>query len=121
MNTTNKIKFFFTVTALFITIFSINAQENNITSAGNHDCLLYQTEKVNGCYNIKFILGNDCYAVLYAVDEITGEKSMLVEGDISAGLHGIMFKTKLTGSFNCVLEAYNNNGNLLKTSNISLK
>jgi len=120
MKTTNKIKFF-AVTALFITIFSINAQENKITSAGNQGCLLYQAEKVNGCYNIKFSLNNDCYAVLYAIDEKTGEKSMLVEGDISEGLHGVMFKTKQSGSYNCVLEAYDNNGNLLNTSNISLK
>lgn len=107
MKTTNKIKFF-AAAVLFLTVFSINAQNLNNSSAGSQVFAVYQGNTNNGCINIKFNLNEDCYAVLYAVDTKTGNKTILVDGDISKGFHGVMFKTADTaaGSYVCVLEAY---------------
>lgn len=120
MKTTNKIKFF-AAAVLFLTVISINAQENTISSAGNYGYALYQAEKLNGCYNIKFSLNNDCYAVLYAIDEKTGEKTLLVDGDISEGMHGVMFKSPAPNSYTCLLEAYDKNGNIIHSSSINVR
>ena len=96
--------------ALFVNIFAVNASDFTQSTPGNIDYSLYQAVPQNSaeCINIKFRLKNDCYTVLYVIDPVTGEKKMLVDGTISAGQHGVMFKTGAadTKTYACVLEAY---------------
>lgn len=96
--------------ALFVNIFAVNASDFTRSTLGNIDYSLYQAVSQNSaeCINIKFRLQNDCYTVLYVIDPVTGEKKMLVDGTISAGQHGVMFKTGAadTKTYTCVLEAY---------------
>lgn len=108
--------------AFFLTVLSISAQEINITSAGNAGYMIYQGTFQNDCHNIKFSLKEDCYAVLYAVDNQTGDKTMLVDGEISAGEHGVLFKIgNDKRKYSCMMEIYDPTGNVIHTSNIFLK
>ncbi len=99
-------------TVFFANIFAANASDFTQSTPGNLDYSLYQaaSESSSECINIKFKLQNDCYTILYVVDPASGEKKMLVDGTISAGQHGVMFKTTAgdKGSYNCVFEAYDN-------------
>ena len=103
--------------ALFVNIFAVNASDFTQSTPGNIDYSLYQAVPQNSaeCINIKFTLKNDCYTVLYVIDPVTGEKKMLVDGTISAGQHGVMFKTGAadTKTYTCVLEAYDNESGAL--------
>ncbi len=116
MKKTNKIKLI-AAAVLFLTVFSINAQNNNVNSAGNYGASITQGAYVNGCYNVRFTLPNDCYAIIYAINNKTGEKTMLVDGDISAGTHGVMFKTNNESSiYNYILEVKDSNINIFQDS-----
>ncbi len=103
--------------ALFVNIFAVNASDFTQSTTGNIDYSLYQAISQNSaeCINIKFKLQNDCYTVLYVIDPVTGEKKMLVDGTISAGQHGVMFKTGAadTKTYTFVLEAYDNESGAL--------
>lgn len=103
--------------AIFVNIFLANASDFTQNTPGNMDYSIYQAVSQNSaeCINIKFRLQNDCYTLLYVTDPVTGEKKMLVEGTISAGEHGVMFKTGSTDTkiYNCVLEAYDNESGAL--------
>jgi len=104
-------------TVFFANIFAANASDFTQSTPGNLDYSLYQAalESSSECINIKFKLQNDCYTVIYVVDPASGEKKMLVDGTISAGQHGVMFKTGAadTKTYTCVLEAYDNESGAL--------
>lgn len=120
MKTISKIALF--TAFLFFACFSTNAQNTNNSSAGSQGFALFQANSNNECINIKFNLNDDCYAILYAINLQTGAKTMLVDGDISKGLHGVMFKTgKESAKFDCTLEAFDNNGNILHSSKINIQ
>ncbi|MBZ0203341.1 MAG: hypothetical protein K8I03_10035 [Ignavibacteria bacterium] len=125
MKKTNLFKSF--TAAVLVTIaFAANAQ--SIEAAESYGYSVYQSANTSStdCINIKFSLKNDCYAKMYVIQSDSAEKIMLVEGDISTGLHGVMFKTGKNDSktYKCILEAYDvNSGELIHTSetNISQK
>lgn len=106
---------------LFVTAIATNAQTNDLSSGGKHNINIYQNFNniPNDCINVKFNIKNDCYAKLYLINPISSEKIMLVDGDISAGLHGVMFKSgeNETNMYKCILEAYSvNSGKLVYSS-----
>lgn len=111
-----------TFAVLFLTVFNINAQDSCFIPAGKQGNMIYHVANQNGCINIKFNLMDDCYTVLYAIDSQTGAKTMLVDGDISAGSHGVMFKTGNNNhNYEFVLEIFDFSGNITHTSIITLK
>ena len=64
---------------------------------------------------ISFFLKQDCIAKLSAVDRSTGNVIELVNGVLSAGEHGIIFKAPITGSsgYKCILTAFSESDNSL--------
>lgn len=120
---TTKIFKTIAVSMFFLTVFSVYAQNINNSSAGDTGYSILHHKTVNDCINIKFSLKNDCYAVMYVIDNHTGEKSMLVDGDISKGTHGVMFKNGKNDikTYKCILEAYDvNSGELVFTSETNI-
>jgi len=73
---------------------------------------------------IKFVLSQDCYVKLSAVETNDGSETELVNGLLSAGEHGIIFKApKGNGrEYKCILNAYSETGNtLLYTREIDMR
>lgn len=79
--------------------------------------------------SIKFNLSEDCYVKMFVEDLQTGNKTLLVDGEMSAGKHGIIFKAnkKITAqaqsasSYRCTMEAYSLiENNLLYSSEIKM-
>lgn len=78
---------------------------------------------------VKFTLKEDCYVKMFVSNGQTRNKSYLVDGEMSAGDHGIVFKTneiamsnsdKNTG-YICTMEVYSLTGNIqLYTSDINM-
>ena len=70
---------------------------------------------------IKFSLKEDCSVKLYITEHQTGKTSMLADGEMTAGEHGIIFKTmSKTGSssenytdYTCTMETYTIAGDIL--------
>ncbi len=64
---------------------------------------------------ISFMLKQDCIVELNAVDRSTDKVIELVNGVLSAGEHGIIFKVPYTTStgYRCILTAYSESDNTL--------
>lgn len=77
---------------------------------------------------IKFRIQEDCFVKLYVTEILTGKVTMLVEGDISSGEKGIIFKSdNPDGSaesrvyeYTCTLETYSAGGILTGLQNIQM-
>ncbi|MBE2217553.1 MAG: hypothetical protein IAE90_05080 [Ignavibacteria bacterium] len=78
---------------------------------------------------IKFQLKEDCFVKLYVKEAHTGSITMLVEGDMSSGEKGVIFKSApVDGSagsnetdYTCILETYSADGKLTGLQNIQMK
>lgn len=78
---------------------------------------------------IKFRLMEDCYVKLYVTEVHTGSISMLVEGEMSSGEKGVIFKSAavdgIAGSneteYTCTIETYSAEGKLTGSQNIQMK
>lgn len=65
---------------------------------------------------INFYLMDDCFVKLYTIDQQTGETYLLVEGDMSKGDHGVIFKALTKNGVNnykCCMEIFLANGKVL--------
>ena len=77
---------------------------------------------------IKFLLKEFCYVKLFVKEVHTGSITMLVEGDMSSGEKGVIFKSApLDGSagsneseYTCTLETYSAEGKLTGSQNIKM-
>lgn len=66
--------------------------------------------------HINFYLAQDCYVKLYTIDEHNGETHMLVDGEMTAGEHGIVFKAlavNTTKNYKCYMEIFLADGKVL--------
>lgn len=110
---------------------SFTAQENNKEASCGTCCSLSQNvpNPFSDTTTIKFSLKEDCYVKLYVTEQQSGKNILLVDGEMSRGEHGIIFKAagkNGSGSENhydytATLEAYSLNGNkLLNTSEIKM-
>lgn len=76
---------------------------------------------------IKFQIKEDCFVKLFVTDVSTGKIIMLVEGDMSSGEKGVIFKTDTqdgaAGSreYTCTLETYSAEGKITGSQNIQMK
>lgn len=73
--------------------------------------------------SIKFTLLQDCFAKLSVVELNEGSETELVNGLISAGEHGIIFKAPKTNSrkYKCILKTYSEaDSSLLYTREIEM-
>ena len=71
--------------------------------------------------DIKFNLTEDCYVKLIVRDLQTERQFILVDGEISAGSQGVIFKapgnsTGTPAKYKCILEVYSDRGSELKSS-----
>ena len=78
---------------------------------------------------IKFSLKEDCYVKLYVTEQSTGKIYSLVDGEMTKGDHGIIFKAAELNrgvsvsycNFKCTFETYSLNSNtLVYTSEIKM-
>lgn len=119
----NIIKFL-TVSVFLLTAFISYGQNK---SAGNNSFSLYQYRHAENidCTIIRFNIEQHCYARVYVVDFTDFRTEMLVEGNIGAGEHGVVYKPEVqdysNGNYKCYLEAYDSNGKLIHISRIELK
>lgn len=106
---------------------SPTAQENG--KHENYTLSQNSPNPFNDITTIKFSLKEDCYVKLYVTEQQSGKNILLVEGEMSAGEHGIIFKAAArngSGSDNhydytCTLEVYSQTGErLLNTSEIKM-
>lgn len=112
----------------FITVFSLLtlclpvsfvAQENG--NDGKYILKQNTPNPFSDVTTIKFSLKETCYVKLYVTEQQSGKNTLLVDGEMSAGEHGIIFKAagrNGSGSENHFdytgnLEAYSLTGNML--------
>lgn len=77
---------------------------------------------------IKFQVKEDCFVKLFVTDVLTGNVTLLVEGDISSGEKGIIFKTDTQDGtaggrvceYTCTLETYSPAGSLTGSQKIRM-
>jgi len=98
---------------VFLLIFSAMktfSQTTSIEPGSEKDRnLLYTTSNpFNETTTIKFFLKQDCYVKLSALNRENGSIIELVDGNLAAGEHGIIFKApmNINTAYKCVLTAY---------------
>lgn len=75
---------------------------------------------------IKFHVKEDCFVKLFVTEVSTGKVTVLVEGDISSGEKGIIYKTDThegaagNGEYICTLETYSSEGSLTGSQKIQM-
>ena len=115
--------------AAMIILLAVSAADSQVPKTGlpgPDDCRLYQNiSSVPGeTINIKFYLNVECRVKLFASNRYTGQVTDLIDGDIQAGLHGIVFKSPefTAGEYICTLQAFTlANDSMFHTSEITLE
>lgn len=96
-------------------------------SAGSSNFSLYQYQlsAAEGSTIIRFNIEQHCYAKVYVINFDNFEIETLVDGNIGAGQHGVVYRSETAdlskGDYKCYLEAYDKNGILIHISRIALK
>ncbi len=117
---------------IFVTIFLLAAAFNSYsqtsgTGTGNSECsiqFLNTPNPFSETTTIKFYLKEDSNVILYVTNILTGKTCSLVDGFLSAGEHGIVFKAPKdeAGEYNCIFQAYSpSSKSMLHSSNLIMK
>lgn len=103
-----------------VSIFS----QNNSGSSDSPKILYNTPNPFTETTTIKFSLKQDCFVKLSVINKSEGNVTELVEGLLSAGVHGVIFKVpeNYNSEYKCVLTAYSEKDNsVLYTAEIELE
>lgn len=91
---------------------------------GNHDFVkLFHNDPnpFSKTTTVKFNITEDSNVRIFAVNKITGKRIDLVDGFVSAGEHGVIFKSpeEEKGEYTCTIQIYSSdNGTVLYTKEL---
>jgi hypothetical protein len=116
---------FFTALVLFFAFFTASVIAGDKPESNSKYSLYLNSEVISSnCVNIKFNLKEDCYTVVYLLPEDSASRIMLVDGEVSSGTHGVMFKVPENtskSSYTCIIEAYDKSGAIAYSNTTQIK
>ena len=101
---------------IFIHVYSTHSFSQATHVNSGYGLFCKSTDSDTGLINIKFILTEQSYVKIYSVDVETGSIEMIVDGTISEGQHGVIYKIipiKKPDDLICVMEVYEEKGKLI--------
>jgi len=89
--------------------------------AGKFSMLQNYPDPFANSTDIKFILEEDCYVKLFVINVPAGKRTYLVDGEMSEGKHGIIFKadknskgtSENSSNYLCTMQVYSLEQNIL--------
>lgn len=99
---------------ILVTAFTLNAQSYGKQPDDHRTVKVFQNypNPFSKTTTVKFHLADDCNIKIFTVNKITGEKTELADGFVSAGEHGVIFKAP-EGSYAeyiCTLQVFSADG-----------